>query len=149
MKAKFRTSRVSFIGNYVLAISLLFLIYIANLILNPPTIINYFLLIIAVLLFLEPEGIITYTRYKLDADRISETRGIFIKRQTAIPYRAIADQRLKKGIIGRILNYGDVIITGSKIQIKMRGIRSPETLYKEIEKKLTDSKLSTNPSLLT
>jgi len=101
-----------------------------------------------ILLFLEPEGIIVYTRYKLDSDHVSEIKGIFIKKVTAIPYRAIADQRLKKGIIGRILNYGDVIITGSKIQIKIKGIRRPEILYKEIEKKLANLITSTNPSLL-
>jgi len=148
MKSKIRSSRISFIGNYFLGISLLFLMYIINLTLNLPMIITYFLLIIAILLFLEPEGIVVYTSYKLDSDSISEIKGVFIKRQTAIPYRAIADQRLKKGIIGRILNYGDLIITGHKTQIKMRGIRGPEILYKEIEEKLTNLTTSTNPSLL-
>jgi len=148
MKSKIRTSRISFIGNYFLGISLLFLIYIANLTLNPPTIIIYFLFIIAILLFLEPEGIVVYTSYKLDTDHISEIKGIFVKRQIAIPYRAVADQRLKKGIIGRILNYGDVIITGPKTQIKMRGIRGPERFYKEIEKKLANLMTPTNPSFL-
>ena len=103
---------------------------------------------VSILLFLEPEGIILYKSYKLDSDHISEMKGVLVKRTTAIPYRAIADQRLKKGIIGRILNYGDVIITGPKIQIKMRGIRRPEMLYEEIEKKLANLMPSTNPSLL-
>jgi len=148
MKSKIRSSRISFIGNYFLGISLLILMYIINLTLNLPTIINYFLLIIAMLLFLEPEGIIVYKSYKLDSDNISEIKGVFVKRQTAIPYRAIADQRFKKGIIGRILNYGDVIITGPKIQIKMKGIRRPEIMYKEIEKKLANLMTSTSPALL-
>ena len=148
MKHKIKSSRISFIGNYFLGISLLILMYIINLTLNLPTIINYFLLIIAMLLFLEPEGIIVYKSYKLDSDNISEIKGVFVKRQTAIPYRAIADQRFKKGIIGRILNYGDVIITGPKIQIKMKGIRRPEIMYKEIEKKLANLMTSTSPALL-
>jgi len=105
-------------------------------------------LIIAILLFLEPEGIIVYKSYKLDSDHISEIKGIFVKRITTIPYRAIADQRLKKGIIGRILNYGDVIITGPKTQINMKGMRRPERIYKEIENKLANLMTSTNPSLL-
>jgi len=148
MKSKFRSSRISFIGNYLLGISLLFLICIANLTLNLPTIINYFLLIIAILLFLEPEGIIVYKSYKLDSDHISEVKGVFVKRIIAIPYRAIADQRLKKGVIGRILNYGDVIITGPKTQIKMRGMRRPERIYEKIEKELANLMTSTNPSLI-
>jgi len=148
MKSKIRSSRISFVGNYSLGISLLILIFIVDLTLSLPMIVNYFLLLIAILLFLEPEGIIVYRSYKLDTDNISEIKGIFIKRMTTIPYRAIADQRLKKGIIGRILNYGDVIITGPKIQINMKGMRRPEMLYKEIEKKLADLTISTNPSLL-
>ena len=148
MKRKIRSSRISFMGNYFLGISLLFLTYVANSTLNLPTIIDYFLLMIAMLLFLEPEGIILYRSYRLDSDHISEIKGVFVKRITAIPYRAIADQRLKKGIIGRILNYGDVIVTGSKAQINMKGIRRPERIYEEIEKKLANLLSSTNPSLL-
>jgi len=148
MKHKIKSSRISFIGNYFLGISLLFLMFIANLTLNLPTIINYFFLIIVILLFLEPEGIIVYKSYNLDSDHISEIKGVFVKRMTAIPYRAIADHRLKKGIIGRILNYGDVIITGPKIQIKIKGVRTPERLYKEIEKKVANVITPTTPSLL-
>ena len=149
MKHKIRSSRISFVGNYFLGIALLFLVFIVNLTLNLPTIINYFFLIIAILLILEPEGIIVYKGYKLDSDHISEIKGIFVKRQTDIPYRAIVDHRLKKGVIGRILNYGDVVISGPKIQIKMRGMRRPERLYKEIENKLANFTGPTNPALLT
>ena len=148
MKSKIRSSRISFVGNYFLSISLLFLMFIVNLTLKLPMIINYFLLMIAILLFLEPEGIIVYKSYKLDSDNISEIKGIFTKKITAIPYRAIADHRLKKGIIGRILNYGDVIITGPKTQIKMKGMRRPEGIYKEIEEKLANIITPTTPSLL-
>jgi len=112
-------------------------------------IIIYFLISIALIFFLEPEGIILYKSYRLGSDHISEIKGVFAKRITAIPYRAVADQRLKKGIIGRILNYGDVVITGSKTQIRMKGIRRPERIYEEIEKELADLMSSTNPSLLT
>ena len=148
MKSKIRSSRISFIGNYFLGISLLILIYIANLTISPPAFILYFLLIITIFLFLEPEGAIFYNSYEIEADSISEIKGIFDKKITAIPYRAIADQRLKKSVIGRILNYGDVMITGPKIQINMRGIRRPESIYEDIEKKLTNLASSPNPSLL-
>ena len=148
MKKKVRSSRFSFLGNYLLGMILLFFTLIVNLTMQPPMIIVYFLIAVALMFILEPEGIILYRSYKLDSDYISEIKGIFVKRITAIPYRAVADQRLKKGITGRILNYGDVIITGPKIQIKMRGIRRPEILYEEIEKKLASLTTSTNPSLL-
>lgn len=149
MKYKIRSSRISFVGNYFLGISLLFLMFIVNLTLTLPAVVVYSLLIIAILLFLEPEGIIVYKRYKLESDYISEIKGVFIKRQIDIPYRAIVDHRLKKGIIGRVLNYGDVVITGPKIEIKIRGIRRPERLYKEIENKLSNFTGPINPGLLS
>ncbi len=149
MKHKFRSSRISFIGNYFLGISLLFLMFVVNLTLTLPAVVTYSLLIVAMLLFLEPEGIIIYKIYKLESDHISEIKGVFIKRRVDIPYRAIADHRLKKGIIGRVLNYGDVVITGPKIQIKMKGIRRPEKLCEEIENKLSTLVGSVNPTLLS
>jgi len=149
MKKRIRSSRISFFGNYLLGIILLFFTLIVNLTMQPPMIIIYFLISIALIFFLEPEGIILYKSYRLGSDHISEIKGVFAKRITAIPYRAVADQRLKKGIIGRILNYGDVVITGSKTQIRMKGIRRPERIYEEIEKELADLMSSTNPSLLT
>jgi len=88
-------------------------------------------------IFFEPEGVILYTTYNLETDYVSEMRGFFVKRQTAIPYRNIADERLKKGIIGRIFDFGDIIISGPKTEIVMKGIKAPEKIYKEIEKKLT------------
>ena len=86
MRVKISTSRISFIGNYLLGTSLLFLMFIVNLIFNLPGIVNYFLLIITILLFLEPEGIIVYTSYKLGSDHISEIKGVFVKRQVIIPF---------------------------------------------------------------
>lgn len=148
MKPKIRSSRISFMSNYLLGISLLLLIFITNLIVNLPGIISYLFLVIAILLFLEPEGTIVHKGYRLDSDHVSEIKGVFIKSRTDIPYRAIVDHRLKKGVIGRFLNYGDVVISGPKIEIKMRGIRSPERIYKEIEKKSADLMASANPSLL-
>lgn len=136
-KSKVKISRLSFLGNYLLSIAILIFILIADLTIQIPKIIDYFLLIIILLCFLEPEGVILHTSYKLESDCVSEINGFFVKRQTAVPYRNIADERLRKGIIGRLFDFGDIMVSGSQTQIKMRGIRSPEKIYKEIEKKLT------------
>jgi len=136
-KIKIKTSRFSFFGNYLLGMFLLIFIFIANLILKPPLILIYFLLVIALIFFLEPEGVILYTTYKLETDYVSEFSGIFVKKQTAIPYRNITDERLKKSIIGRIFDFGDIIVSGPKTEIKMKGVMRPEKIYEEIEKKLT------------
>jgi uncharacterized membrane protein YdbT with pleckstrin-like domain len=93
--------------------------------------------VITIRFFLEPEGVIIYTTYKLGTDYVSEISGIFVKNQIAIPYRNITDERLKKGVIGRIFGFGDIIVAGQKTEIKMKGIRKPERVYEEIEKKLT------------
>lgn len=136
-KNKIKISRLSFLGNYLLCITILIFIIIADLTIQISQIIVYSLFAIILLFVLEPEGIIIHTSYRLESDYVSEVNGFFVKRQTAIPYRNIADGRLKKGIIGRIFDFGDIIVSGSQTQIKMRGIRSPEKVYKEIEKKLT------------
>jgi uncharacterized membrane protein YdbT with pleckstrin-like domain len=136
-KIEIKKSRLSFLGNYLLGIFLLIFILIANLTIQPPLILVYFLLVIVLMFFLEPEGVIVYTTYKLETDYVSEISGILTKRQIAIPYRNITDERLKKGIIGRIFGFGDIIISGPKTEIQMRGIMKPERIYEEIEKKLT------------
>ena len=137
MEKGIKTSRVSFLGNYLLGIFLLIFIFVVNLTIQPPLILIYFLLIVALIFFLEPEEIIVHTTYKLETDYVSVITGVFSKNQIAIPYRNITDERLKKGVIGRILGFGDIIITGQKTEIKMRGIMRPERIYTEIEKKLS------------
>ncbi len=137
MREKIKTSRLSFLGNYLLGMFLLIFIIIANLILKPPVILIYFLLAITLIFILEPEGVIIYTTYKLETDYVSEVSGIFVKNQIAIPYRNITDERLKKGVMGRILGFGDIIVSGPKAEIKMKGVVSPEKIYEEIEGKLT------------
>jgi uncharacterized membrane protein YdbT with pleckstrin-like domain len=87
--------------------------------------------------FLEPEAIIIYHNYFMDPDNITEIKGLLTKTQVSIPYRSISGERLSKSFIGRIFNYGSIIITSSNNEINIRGIRDPEKLYRMIEEKLT------------
>lgn len=72
----------------------------------------------------------------MDPDNITEVKGILTKTQVSIPYRSISGERLSKSFMGRIFNYGNIIITSPNNEINIRGIREPEKLYRMIEEKL-------------
>ena len=72
----------------------------------------------------------------MDPDNITEVKGLLTKTQVSIPYRSISGERLRKSFVGRIFNYGNIIVTSPNNQINIRGIRDPEKLYRMIEEKL-------------
>jgi len=131
----FKRSRRSFIWNYIIGIGLLFYLVFSGAISMLSPIWIYFFIALTLIFFLEPEGILVYKYYLIEPDNISEVKGILTKKKMSIPYRSIADERLKKGIIGRMLNFGDIIITGFKNEINIKGVKNPEKVYKMIEKK--------------
>jgi membrane protein YdbS with pleckstrin-like domain len=132
---KIKTSRISFIWNYVIGLALISYLILSGVVAISP-IITLFLIFLILLLFIEPEAIIIYHTFFVNPDSILEVKGIFTKKKTAIPYQNISSEKLIKGIMGRILNFGDIIISGYGSEIKMRGIRNPEKLYKLVEKKI-------------
>jgi uncharacterized membrane protein YdbT with pleckstrin-like domain len=134
---KLKISRVSFILNYILGIFLLSYLFISGAAIKLPQIINIFFIMLILLFFLEPESIISYYTYFMDPDNITEIRGILTKNQISIPYRSISGEKLRKSFIGRIFNYGSIIITSANNEINIRGIKNPEQLYRMIEEKLT------------
>jgi hypothetical protein len=95
-RIKIKTSRISFIGNYILGMMLLFFIMIVNAAFTLPTILLYFLIVVGLVLFVEPESVIVYCTYFLDSDCVMEVKGLLTKTHIAIPYKNIADQRLEK-----------------------------------------------------
>jgi hypothetical protein len=48
----------------------------------------------------------------------------------------VANVNVYKGIIGRILNFGDINVLGFKDEISMEGIRDPEVFYRIINNKI-------------
>ena len=134
---KLKISRLSFIGNYILGLFLLSYLFLSGFTVKLPPILTIFFIMLILLFFLEPEAIILYYNYYIDPDNITEIKGILTKTQISIPYRNISGERLKKSFIGRIFNYGNIIITSSSNEINIRGIRNPEKLYRMIEGKLT------------
>jgi len=134
---KIKISRTSFIGNYILGFFLLLYLFISGAMINLPQILNVFFIMLILLFFLEPELIISYYTYFMDPDNITEVKGILTKTQMSIPYRSISAEKLRKSFVGRIFDYGNIIITSPNNEVNIRGIKNPEKLYRMIEEKLT------------
>lgn len=138
MKKSFKTSRVSFTINYFLGIGLLLYLFFSDAIVVISPWINLLFFILISAFFLEPEYAIFYTKYSLKEDNVMEVKGILSKKRTAIPYSSISNIVLKKGVIGRILGYGNVLVNSfsGNNRIILKGIKHPEKTFKLIEKKI-------------
>jgi membrane protein YdbS with pleckstrin-like domain len=133
---KLKGSRLSFIWNYVIGLFLLSYLLLSVVTIRLSQTLTIFFVLLILLFFIEPETIILYYTYFMDPDNITEVKGILTKTQISIPYRNISGERLRKSFVGRIFNYGNIIITSSNSEINIRGIRDPEKLYRMIEEKL-------------
>jgi membrane protein YdbS with pleckstrin-like domain len=128
-------SRRSFIYNYILGVGLLLYILLSGAlsILNP--ILTIFFISLVLIFFLEPEGTISYRSYFIKKDNITEISGFLSKRKITIPYSSIDNILVNKGVVGRLLGFGDVIISAhsSENRVKMVGVKHPEKLLSAIE----------------
>lgn len=142
MKKSFKTSRKSFIVNYFLGIGLLLYLFFSDAILILPQWISFLFIVLISAFFIEPEFVLLYTTYHLKEDNVMEINGILSKKRTAIPYSSISNIIMKKGIIGRIFGYGNVLVNSfsGENRITLRGIKHPEKTFKVIEKKIQERK---------
>jgi membrane protein YdbS with pleckstrin-like domain len=134
----YKTSRLSYVSNYILVVlvlvfTLLLYPYIGTgrffyLIYIPP--------IVAFVMFLEPESERAIRQYIVKDDEIVKIDGLITKKRISIPYRSIADTRVVKNIIGRMFKIGDIEINGYKDKIKMKGMKRPDEICKIIEEKI-------------
>ena len=92
------------------------------------------------LFIFEPEGSILYRTYCIGETHVYEIKGILSKRKTSIPYNSIANTVLKKGVIGRLFNFGDIIISGFSGNIIFKGVVNPDEKFKLIEKNIEKSR---------
>ena len=134
---KLKISRVSFITNYILGVFLLLYLFLSGATLRLSQIFTVFFIMLILIFFIQPEAIILYHGYFMDPDNITEVKGILTKTQVSIPYRSISGERLRKSFVGRIFNYGSIIITSPNNEINIKGISNPEKIYRMIEEKLT------------
>lgn len=84
----------------------------------------------------EPTIYRMFCNYMITNDEVIKIEGIIRKRRTLIPYQSVANVTVYKGVLGRILNFGDINITGFRNNINMEGIREPEVFYRIINNKI-------------
>ncbi|MEM7825441.1 MAG: PH domain-containing protein [Candidatus Aenigmatarchaeota archaeon] len=139
---KYKTSRISFIFNYFLIILLLILFFLLLPFLDFPFsyFVYYFFFLIILVLLLEPEAERTIREYFITNAEVIKIEGILTKKRISIPYQSVADVRVIKGIVGRILNYGNIVVKGVKDDIILKGIKNPEAVYELINRKIENMK---------
>lgn len=135
---KLKTSYLSFLFNYLLIFLGLFAIIVIFVYLGNPfsnfTIITLLpiAIILGILLLIEE---IVYQRlrtYEINKSGIIERFVFFSKKEKFIPYQNISEINLKKNVIERLLNIGNLEIVALNGNITIRGIRNPEKIYKQI-----------------
>jgi uncharacterized membrane protein YdbT with pleckstrin-like domain len=147
----YKTSRISYIGNYILlclVLVLFFLVWIKfdiQFSLFPRTTYEFestmvaFGFLIAITFLIEEPTIERMIRhYIVTNNEVIKVEGILRKRRVGIPYQSVADVRVEKGIVGRIFNFGTVHVAGVGRggDITMKGMRDPDTVYRMIKNKI-------------
>ena len=142
MKKKFNRSRRSFVLNYFLGVVLLLYLFLSDAILILASWLVLFFLLLISLFFIEPECVLLYSTYHIKEDNVMEVRGFLSKKRIAIPYSSISNIIMKKGIMGRIFAYGDILVNSfsGENRIIFKGIQNPEKTFKFIEKKIQERK---------
>jgi len=144
----FKTSRISYVANYflvVLAFILLALVwpYLSLKIfftsygdLLPFAIFSLFIVMITFLIE-EPSIEQIMRKYIVTNNEVIKVEGLIRKKRISIPHGNVSDIKVRKGVWGRILNFGDIEVTGFRENIVMKGIRGPDEVYKIIENKIS------------
>lgn len=73
--------------------------------------------------------------YAIDEDHLGLTKGILTKGMDQVEWIRVKDVRMQQGIMGRLLNFGDVTVisTDKSDPVKMiKGVADPLQLRKEI-----------------
>jgi len=138
-KIVFKRSRKSFIGNYILGIFAFLTLFSVHAVFELSALVLYVSMIPIMLLFLEPECAIINNTYTISEDNVSEVRGIISKKREAIPWRLVAHTTMRKSVIGRVFDFGDIIIisaSGVENKISFKGIKNPEKILEVIEERV-------------
>jgi uncharacterized membrane protein YdbT with pleckstrin-like domain len=143
----YKTSRIAYIHNYILAaLALVLLILIfprlnfSIIITNTQQLVSYMIFfgfVVVISFLIEEPSIEQWIRkYVITNNEVMKVEGILRKKKFAIPYQSIADVKMNKGVVGRIFNFGNIEIMGFKEPIHMKGIRNPDEVLRIIENKV-------------
>jgi uncharacterized membrane protein YdbT with pleckstrin-like domain len=148
--AKYLTSFTSYMLNYFLIfLSLLFLFLLLRefdfrIVFKPgnfnemlPAIFFFGILVLISYLIQEPIFERIVRQYYVSDNEVTKVEGIITKKRVVIPYQNVADIKLNQGLVARIFNYGDIVISGFKETIVMKGIKNPYPLYERIKEKVS------------
>ncbi len=146
-----KSSRISFLGNYILAglavvfILLLYISFDLKFSILPKdgsTLISTIVLVglatVALSLMEQPELERYRKQFIITMNEVIEHKGIINKEKVILPYATVADIKVERNILGRLLNYGTLSVssfrTGSDMM--MKGVRHPEKLYVMIQNRV-------------
>ncbi|MEM5790735.1 MAG: PH domain-containing protein [Candidatus Aenigmatarchaeota archaeon] len=136
-----KTSRISYLWNYLLLILLaLFLILLLpylNFVELYSQIIFLIIFSIGLILLLEPESEKLIKEYFITENEIKKIEGVFSKKEVSIPYQSVADVTLIKSLVGKIFNFGDIFVKGVKGNIRIKGVKEPEKILRIIENRIS------------
>jgi membrane protein YdbS with pleckstrin-like domain len=146
----FKRARISYMWNYVLVLLLVALLALAwpvfglTFTINPYSFELFWkstvVLAFGVLCFLlieEPAIENTVRQYVITNTEVMKIEGVLTKTRVIIPYQSVSDVVFKKTLLGRLLNFGDISVTGFKNEIVFKGVKNPETVYRIIQNKIS------------
>jgi len=137
---KYRSTRISFIQNYILILLLvvfLFLLLHFTHLQSPIWIITFYSIILIILaLLIEPEFTRVYRYYVIEENDVSVVEGLFAKKRMSIPYEKVTDTSVSMTFLSRVLNFGNIVVTGMRNNILMKGIKDPYEVYKNLQAKI-------------
>lgn len=101
-----------------------------------------FLILASLASLLLVEAVIRGTTYVVGEKGITSLFKFVVLRENYVPYGRIQDMKVEKGIVGAILDFGDILINtaGSPTyEIVMRGLRRPDKIYDLIRNKYIEA----------
>jgi len=75
--------------------------------------------------------------YLITNSEVVKVEGILRKNRIIIPYQSVSNVTVHKGVLGRLLDFGDVNVIGFDAQIEMKGVHEPDTFYRIINNKIS------------
>ena len=153
----YKTSRVAYVSNYILLILFLLFVFLLwpflnlNFYLLPKTpgqlfstMVIFVFILIGTYMIEEPAVERIVRQYVVTNHEATKIEGLLRKSRISIPYQSVADIKVEQGIVGRLLNFGNVIVTGvvrsekssGAESIVMKGLRNPNEVYRVIQNKI-------------
>lgn len=146
-----KPARIYFLGNYIIAtlvtifLLLLYLNFDMKFTLFPTTqsdMISTLIILgifgIAAAMVEQPEWERFRIKFIVTMNEVMEYKGILNKERVILPYATVADIRVEKSVMGRILNYGTLSVSSFKAgsDMVMKGIRQPEKIHVMIQNRV-------------